>query len=109
MNLYRKLRARAAEGKPLRIGLIGAGKFGSMYLAQAKHTPGIHMVAIADLAPDRAHAALPRSGWPAERIKARSFDAADRDGTTFVTDDALAVIDASEIDIASEAPGTPAD
>ena len=65
MNLYRKLRARAAEGKPLRIGLIGAGKFGSMYLAQAKHTPGIHVVAIADLAPDRAHAALARTGWPA--------------------------------------------
>ena len=34
MNLHRMLLARAAESKPLRIGLIGAGKFGSMYLAQ---------------------------------------------------------------------------
>ena len=44
MNLHRLLVARAAEGRPLRVGLIGAGKFGAMYLAQAKHTPGIHVV-----------------------------------------------------------------
>ena len=58
MNLHTMLLARAAAGKPLRVGLIGAGKFGSMYLAQAKHTPGVHVTGIADLAPDRARAAL---------------------------------------------------
>src|ERR1700690_3631017 len=63
MNLYRMLQQRAAQGKPLRVGLIGAGKFGSMYLAQARHTPGIHMVAIADLSRERALAALARTGW----------------------------------------------
>jgi hypothetical protein len=42
MNLYRMLLERAAANRPLRVGMIGAGKFGSMYLAQAKHTPGIH-------------------------------------------------------------------
>ena len=51
MNLHRLLQARAAAGTPLRVALIGAGKFGAMYLAQAKHTPGIHIVGIADLAP----------------------------------------------------------
>src|SRR5438445_534488 len=107
MNLYRKLQARAAEHKPLRVGLIGAGKFGSMYLAQAKHTPGIHVIAIADLAPDRAYSALARTGWPAERVTARSFGAAERDGTTIVTDDALALIGASQIDIVIEATGKP--
>jgi predicted homoserine dehydrogenase-like protein len=107
MNLYRKLQTRAAEGKPLRVGLIGAGKFGSMYLAQAKHTPGIHVIAIADLAPDRAHSALARTGWSAERVSARSFGAAERDGTTFVTDDSLALIGASQIDIVIEATGKP--
>ena len=30
MNLYSKLRQRQAEGRPLRMGLIGAGEFGSM-------------------------------------------------------------------------------
>ena len=40
MNLYAKLTERAAQGKPLRVGLIGAGKFGAMYLAQVPKTPG---------------------------------------------------------------------
>ena len=53
--------ARASEGRPLAVGLIGAGKFGAMYLAQAEHTPGIHVVGIADLAPDRARASLART------------------------------------------------
>ena len=51
MNLYAKLQERAAQGKPLRLGLIGAGKFGAMYLAQVPKTPGVHLVGIADLVP----------------------------------------------------------
>jgi len=54
VNLYAKLRQRQAEGRPIRVGLIGAGKFGSMYLAQVPKTPGLHLVAIADLSPDQA-------------------------------------------------------
>ena len=34
MSLQDKLAARVAAGKPVRVGLIGAGKFGSMFLAQ---------------------------------------------------------------------------
>jgi len=49
MNLHRLLSQRAADGKPLRVTLIGAGKFGTMFLAQARRTPGIHVVAVADL------------------------------------------------------------
>ena len=48
MNLHAKLLQRAAVGKPVRVGLIGAGKFGSMYLAQIPRTPGVHLVGIAD-------------------------------------------------------------
>ena len=44
MNLYRLLAARAEAGNPLRIGVIGAGKFGSMFLSQAYRTPGMHVV-----------------------------------------------------------------
>jgi predicted homoserine dehydrogenase-like protein len=33
MNLHRLLEARAAQGRPVRVALIGAGKFGSMYLS----------------------------------------------------------------------------
>ena len=54
MNLHRLLEQRRAAGKPVRVGLIGAGKFGSMFLAQVPHTPGLEVVAIADLDPARA-------------------------------------------------------
>jgi predicted homoserine dehydrogenase-like protein len=108
MNLHRLLAARAAAGRPLRVALVGAGKFGAMYLAQAKHTPGIHVVAVADLAPARAQAALARVGWPAERFGARTIADAARGGTTCVTDDALRVIAAPEVEIVIDATGDPA-
>ena len=49
--LHAKLQQREAAGKPIRVGLIGAGKFGSMFLAQVPRTPGVHLAAIADLSP----------------------------------------------------------
>jgi predicted homoserine dehydrogenase-like protein len=67
MNLHRLLAARAAAGKPIRVGLIGAGKFGSMFLAQLLHTPGMDLAWIADLSRVRARAALDAAGWPAGR------------------------------------------
>jgi predicted homoserine dehydrogenase-like protein len=108
MNLHRMLQQRAAEGRPLAVGLIGAGKFGSMYLAQAKHTPGIHIVGIADLAPERARSSLVRTGWPPERCAARSLADAATSGATHITDDALALIAAPEIGIVIDATGSPA-
>ena len=54
MNLYRLLQARASAGKPVRVALIGAGKFGSMFLAQVPHTPGLEVPVIVDIDRDRA-------------------------------------------------------
>jgi predicted homoserine dehydrogenase-like protein len=99
--------ARAAEGRPLKVGLIGAGKFGSMYLAQAKHTRGIHVVAIADLDVARVQRSLARVGWPKERHVARSIADALRSGMTHLTDDADALIAAPEIEIVIDATGSP--
>jgi len=58
MNLHALLAARVEAGRPVRVGLIGAGKFGSMFLAQVPHVPGLAVTVIADLSPDRARAAL---------------------------------------------------
>src|SRR5213596_2187636 len=99
MNLYTRLCARAAQGRPLRLGLIGAGKFGSMYLAQVPKTPGVHLVGIADLAPANARANLARVGWEAERSAAASLEAALRSGTTHVSDDWPALVAHPQIDI----------
>jgi predicted homoserine dehydrogenase-like protein len=107
MNLYRLLREREAEGRPLRVALIGAGKFGSMFLAQARRTPGIHVAAVVDLDPSRARSSLSRVGWAAEQFSAPDVAEARRKRTTCVTDDALATIASDAVEIVIDATGHP--
>jgi predicted homoserine dehydrogenase-like protein len=108
MSLIQKLKARAAEGRPVRVAVIGAGKFGSMYLSQAPRTPGIHVVAVADLSPDRARASLARVDWDVPRMSATSLAQAAKEGSTFITDDASAVIASEFVDMVIDATGSPA-
>jgi predicted homoserine dehydrogenase-like protein len=108
VNLHRLLQQRSADGKPLRVLLVGAGKFGSMFLAQARRTPGIHVVAVADLDPKRARESLQRTGWESGRYGARTLDEAAKNGTTCVTDDATAAIASGAVEIAIDATGSPA-
>ena len=107
MNLYTKLQQRAAANKPIRIGLIGAGKFGSMYLAQIPRTPGVHLVAIADLNPAAARVNLERVGWNTASGLAESAQAAIKTGATWITDDWQAVVTNPQIDIIVECTGNP--
>jgi predicted homoserine dehydrogenase-like protein len=107
MSLHRQLQQRAAEGRPIRVGLIGAGKFGSMYLSQVPRTPGVHLVGIADLSPDAARANLARVGWEAQRTQAASLDAALKDGSTHVGEDWRALVSHPAIDIVVECTGHP--
>jgi len=108
MNLYRMLLQREADDEPLRVGLIGAGKFGSMFLSQVRKTTGMHLLAVADLRPDQARESLKRVGFKASDLKAKSFEAALRSRQCFVTDDAMALIKSSSIDIVIDATGSPA-
>jgi predicted homoserine dehydrogenase-like protein len=108
MSLFAKLAARAAAGKPVRVGVIGAGKFGSMFLSQAPRAPGVHIVGIADLDVARARQSCARVGWPAERYAAGSFQQAMHNGNTCIEDDAEALIAADGIDIIVESTGNPA-
>jgi predicted homoserine dehydrogenase-like protein len=73
MNLFSRLQQRERDGAPLRIGLIGAGKFGSMYLSQVRRTPGTRLTTVADLDPARAREALARVGWTDSELAALAF------------------------------------
>ncbi len=108
MNLHALLQARAAASRPVRVALIGAGKFGAMFLAQARRTPGLHVIGIADLDPQRARDTLARVGWPAAAFDARDAATALCRGTTWVGDDAGALIAADGVDVVVEATGNPA-
>ncbi|NDW46729.1 NAD(P)H-dependent oxidoreductase [Ruegeria sp. PrR005] len=96
MNLARLAIERAETGKPVTAALIGAGKFGSMFLSQVPTIAGLRVSAIADLDPDRARAACRAVGWSEERIA----------DTAFVEDGrALAVRD--DVEVIIEATGDP--
>jgi predicted homoserine dehydrogenase-like protein len=97
MNLHALLRQRENDGRPLRVGLIGAGKFGSMYLSQVRRTPGMRLTAVADLDPARARAALANVGWNEAETGAVAF-----------TDDASRLIGRGDVDIVIDATGSPA-
>ncbi len=97
MNLARLLEARRSEGRPVRAGLIGAGKFGSMFLAQAPTTPGLEVAAIADLDPERARRACRDVGWDEELIAATDY-----------VEDGAELCRRGDVEVVIEATGNPA-
>jgi predicted homoserine dehydrogenase-like protein len=97
MNLQSLLAARIEANRPVRIGLIGAGKFGSMFLAQVPSIRGLDVAVIADLDPERAKAACRAVGWDAARIA----------HTHFVSDGREACTD-ERVEVVIEATGSPA-
>ena len=97
MNLYRLARERAIAGRPVRVGLIGAGKFGSMFLNQVPTMPGVEIAVIADLDPVRARTACRAVGWDAQRVAS----------TAFIASGAEACAD-PRVEVVVEATGAPA-
>ncbi|MEK9905925.1 MAG: Gfo/Idh/MocA family oxidoreductase, partial [Rhodospirillales bacterium] len=96
MYLYQELVARAAASKPVRVGLIGAGKFGSMFLSQVPTTNGLVVAQIADLDPKKAMEACRSVGWDNSLIEQTQF-----------TDDAFKMMQSGSVDVVVEATGNP--
>jgi predicted homoserine dehydrogenase-like protein len=97
MNLHRLLLQRERDGQPLRVGLIGAGKFGSMYLSQVRRTPGMTLTTVADLNPQGAREALTRVGFTGGELAEIDF-----------VDDGRKLIDSGDVEIVIDATGSPA-
>ena len=107
MSLYAQLQQRDVQNNPIRVALIGAGKFGAMYLSQIPRTPGVHLVGIADLSPEAARTNLARVGWQAEQYAASSAAEALRTRTTWITDNWQALVGLPDIDVVVECTGNP--
>ncbi len=95
MNLTQLAQERAAAGRPVRAALIGAGKFGSMFLSQVPTIAGLEVAVIADLDPERARNACRSVGWSEALISATRF-----------TESGGAAAQA-EVDVVIEATGNP--
>jgi predicted homoserine dehydrogenase-like protein len=96
---------REARGHPVTVGVIGAGKFGTMFLAQARSTRGIHVLAVADLDVARAMRQMRIAGWDEQAIAAVSLSDALRSRRTHLTADAEALTAFPEIEVIVEATG----
>src|SRR5665213_3385414 len=107
VNLHSKLLERDAAGRPVTVGVIGAGKFGTMFLSQARLTAGMHVVAVADLDVARAKSQLKTAGSPDTQYAAASFDDAHKKRATYLTADADTMIADPRIEVIVEATGVP--
>jgi predicted homoserine dehydrogenase-like protein len=107
MNLFSKLTDRMQSDGPIRVGVIGAGKFASMFLTQASVSPTLHVVGVADLDVAKARAALHRTGWATERYAATSLDEAHATGGTAVIGDSQQLIADPRIEVILEITGNP--
>ena len=96
MFLQNLISQRIDNNKPVKVALIGAGKFGSMFLSQVPTTPGLEVVIIADLIPDSAKKACKHVGWKDDLIS----------NTEFV-ESGIKAITKSEVEVVVEATGHP--
>ncbi len=110
MNLYTLLQKRMKNEEPVRVGVIGAGKFASMFISQARFTPGLQIVGIADLDVKKAKEACKRTGWPEEALTFENatgaINGAAGKNKIALTEDAMALIEA-DLDVILEITGVP--
>ena len=99
MNMYSLLKQRDANANPVKIGIIGAGRFSAQFLAQLRFIPGIIPVAIAELDIDKARDVCDKAGWPKEKLSFANTTNAINDSIRadkiVLTDDAEQLVNAN--------------
>ena len=96
MFLEKKINELIDNKKTVNVTIIGAGKFGSMFLSQAPHTKGLNVFTICDLNIDKAKKACREVGWGEDQINNVIF-----------TEDFEKAINDDEVDVVVEATGHP--
>ena len=111
MELVRRLRARAAAGNPIRVGIVGCGQMGSGLAHAVSCVTGMQVSAIADVDPARGLATFAALGVSGDRVvAARTVGEAEdaiRAGRGVVTPDALAMTEIPSLEVNVEATGVP--
>ncbi len=110
VDFYNLLLKRQEAGKQVRVGVIGAGMYGSEYLTQAKFVPGIKLVAVAGRHTDKALKNCVKAGWPEDQLavvkSAGAINDTAKKGKVAVIDDAHKLLQA-DLDVVLEATGIP--
>ena len=96
MFLEKKINELIDNKKTVNVTLIGAGKFGSMFLSQTPYTKGLNVFTICDLNIDKAKKACHEVGWSEDQINNIIF-----------TEDFEKAINDDEVDVVVEATGHP--
>ena len=106
LDLADRLLKYNEEGKSFRVGVIGAGKFATMFLSQANSTSGFHIAAIADLNPKRAEEAIRTAGFE-KNLNTLGINEAIRSNEIWFTDSGLELAQCEQLDLVIEATGNP--
>ncbi|MEO9825203.1 MAG: homoserine dehydrogenase [Paracoccaceae bacterium] len=111
-GLARELRHRSDSGKPIRIGLIGAGEMGTDIVTRAAMMDGVDVAAITDLNPAAGHRSVDiahqESGHAGDAASGDEVNAVIESGKTAITDNADAILESGLIDVVIDATGVPA-
>jgi len=111
-GLARDLAAREASGRPIRVGLVGAGEMGTDIVSRIAHMRGITVGAISELKPGAAARSVEIAYGSADRVSevatAEAANAAMERAGIAVTDNVEALLGAGLIDVVVDATGIPA-
>ena len=109
-SLARQLEERAAADRPVRVGLVGAGRFGTSVAAQLGRMRGLRLAAVADVRRSNAQAALEAAGWDAADVQTTDSAAVVRErvhaGRAVIVE-AADLLAAAPLDVVVEATGRP--
>ncbi len=108
--LRERLEARVAAGRPVTVGLAGAGRFGTSITAQISQIEGLRLAAVADPNARNGAEALKAAGWAAEQVRrcegAAEVGAAVAAGAAVLAPDAEA-LESAPIEVFVDATGIP--
>lgn len=105
MLVHRLLQEHEARGRKIGVGLIGAGKFGTMFLAQLQTMVGVRLVGIADLDPHKAKQSLAHVGWSEDDVFLGKQAVTGRSNGCYITGDAEELIRDERVEVVLEATG----